>query len=62
MLDIKLLREKPDFVRQRLATRGAGEERKIDEQKKQMTIVTRDGNRVLIDIPTGKILEKKKAE
>ena len=31
MLDIKLIREKPDFVRQRLATRGAGEEAKIDE-------------------------------
>ncbi len=31
MLDIKLLREKPDFVRQRLATRGAGDEAKIDE-------------------------------
>jgi hypothetical protein len=25
MLDIKLIRERPDFVRQRLATRGAGE-------------------------------------
>ena len=24
VLDIKLIREKPDFVRQRLATRGAG--------------------------------------
>ncbi|HTV76165.1 MAG TPA: serine--tRNA ligase, partial [Candidatus Baltobacteraceae bacterium] len=31
MLDIKLIREKPDFVRQRLATRGAGDETKIDE-------------------------------
>ncbi len=31
MLDIKLIREKPDFVRQRLATRGAGDEIKIDE-------------------------------
>ena len=31
MLDIKLIREKPDFVRQRLATRGAGDEAKIDE-------------------------------
>jgi len=31
VLDIKLIREKPDFVRQRLATRGAGEEAKIDE-------------------------------
>jgi seryl-tRNA synthetase len=31
MLDIKLIREQPDFVRQRLATRGAGEEARIDE-------------------------------
>ncbi len=31
MLDIKLIREKPDFVRQRLATRGAGDETKIEE-------------------------------
>ncbi|MGA2801237.1 MAG: serine--tRNA ligase [Verrucomicrobiota bacterium] len=31
MLDIKLIREKPDFVRQRLATRGAGDETHIDE-------------------------------
>ena len=31
MLDIKLIREKPDFVRQRLASRGAGDENRIDE-------------------------------
>ena len=31
MLDIKLIREKTDFVRQRLAARGAGDESKIDE-------------------------------
>ena len=31
MLDIKLIREKPDFVRQRLAARGAGDEARIDE-------------------------------
>ncbi|MBI3415076.1 MAG: serine--tRNA ligase [Verrucomicrobia bacterium] len=31
MLDIKLVREQPDFVRQRLATRGAGDEKQIDE-------------------------------
>ena len=30
MLDIKLIRDKPDFVRQRLATRGAGDEKLID--------------------------------
>jgi seryl-tRNA synthetase len=31
MLDIRLIREKPDLVRERLATRGAGDEAKIDE-------------------------------
>ena len=30
MLDIRLIREKPDFVKQRLATRGSGDEAKID--------------------------------
>jgi seryl-tRNA synthetase len=31
MLDIRLIREKPDFVRERLATRCGGDEAKIDE-------------------------------
>jgi seryl-tRNA synthetase len=31
MLDIKLLREKPDFVRQRLASRGRGDEAHLSE-------------------------------
>jgi seryl-tRNA synthetase len=31
MLDIRLVREKPEFVKERLATRGDGEEAKIDE-------------------------------
>ena len=31
MLDIRLIREKPGFVRERLATRGGGDEMKIDE-------------------------------
>lgn len=31
MLDIKLVREQPDQVRQRLAARGAGDEKQIDE-------------------------------
>jgi seryl-tRNA synthetase len=30
MLDIKLIREQPDWVRERLATRGAGDEKAID--------------------------------
>ena len=42
MLDIKLIREKPDFVRQRLATRGRGDEVRIaelaalDEQRRKL--------------------------
>jgi seryl-tRNA synthetase len=31
VLDIKLIRENPDFVRQRLATRGTGDEARIDD-------------------------------
>lgn len=31
MLDIKLIRDQADFVRERLARRGAGDEKKIDE-------------------------------
>src|SRR5438034_3441400 len=31
MLDIKLIREKPEFVAQRLATRGGGDESRIGE-------------------------------
>ena len=31
MLDIRLIRENPDFVRERLATRGGGDEAQIDE-------------------------------
>jgi seryl-tRNA synthetase len=31
MLDIRLIRERPDFVKERLATRGGGDEVKIDE-------------------------------
>jgi seryl-tRNA synthetase len=42
MLDVRLIREKPDFVRQRLATRGAGDEThidqvlKLDEQRRKL--------------------------
>jgi len=41
MLDIKLVRERPEFVRERLATRGAGDEvhvddlLKLDEQRRE---------------------------
>src|ERR1041384_6748664 len=42
MLDIKLIREKPDFVRERLASRGGGDEARIaeiaalDEQRRKL--------------------------
>jgi seryl-tRNA synthetase len=31
MLDIRLIRERPEFVRERLASRGAGDEARVDE-------------------------------
>jgi seryl-tRNA synthetase len=31
MLDIRLIREKPDFVRERLGTRGGAEKAKIND-------------------------------
>lgn len=42
MLDIKLIREKPDFIRQRLATRGRGDDARVaeiaalDEQRRKL--------------------------
>jgi seryl-tRNA synthetase len=44
MLDIKLIRDQPDLVRQRLATRGAGDEQRIsevlalDEKRRQLLL------------------------
>jgi len=37
-------------------------EHKLDEAKKQLTVVTHDGNLAVIDLATGNILEKKRAE
>ena len=39
MLDIRLIREKPDFVRARLATRAGGDEARIDELLKLDAVV-----------------------
>lgn len=68
MLDIKLIREKPDFVRQRLATRGAGDEARIDEllrldeqRRKALTeveLLKADRNRVSKEI--GALMGQKK--
>ena len=48
MLDIKLIREKPDFVRARLATRGAGDEARIDELLK----VDEQRRKILAEVET----------
>ena len=70
MLDIRLIREKTDFVRQTLATRGAGDEKKIDEvlalderRRKALTEVESlkaARNRVSKEI--GALMAQKKAE
>ena len=62
MLDIRLIREKPDFVRKRLATRGGEDEAKIDdvmridaERRKSETELQRlqsDRNRLSKEIGT----------
>ena len=69
MLDIKLIREQPDAVRQRLATRGAGDEAKIDQvlaldeqRRKMLTEVEQlkaSRNRVSKEI--GALMAQKKA-
>src|SRR6266566_473399 len=47
MLDIRLIREKPDFVRERLATRGGGDEAKIDDVLR----IDAEQRNLLLDIP-----------
>ena len=69
MLDVKMIREQPDFVRERLASRGAGDEShiaevlRLDEQRrKALTEVERlktDRNRVSKEI--GTLLAQKKS-
>jgi seryl-tRNA synthetase len=69
MLDIKLIREKPDFVRERLATRGAGDEArvedvlKLDEQRRtilsELESLKAQRNRVSKEI--GALMAQKKA-
>ena len=70
MLDIKLIRERPDFVRQRLATRGAGDEKLIESalqtdqlRRKSLTEVERfkaERNRVSKEI--GVLMGQRKME
>jgi seryl-tRNA synthetase len=68
VLDIKLIRDQPDFVRQRLATRGAGDEKLIDgilqadEQRRKFLAATEkiksERNRVSKEI--GTLMSQKK--
>jgi len=69
MLDIKLLREKPDFVRQRLASRGAGDESrleellKLDEQRRKLLaeVETLKAQRNKASKEIGALMAQKKA-
>jgi seryl-tRNA synthetase len=68
VLDIKLIREKPDFVRQRLATRGAGDEKLVDailqadEQRRKVlsTIETLKSQRNRVSKEIGALMGQKK--
>jgi len=70
MLDIKLIREQPDFVRERLAARGAGDESRItevlalDEQRRkglaEVEQLKAERNRVSKEI--GMLMGQKKLE
>ena len=70
MLDIKLIREQPDHVRERLAARGAGDESKIsevlslDEQRRKALIevehLKADRNKISKEI--GALMGQKKLE
>jgi seryl-tRNA synthetase len=70
MLDIKMIRERPDFVRQRLAARGAGDEAHIDDLLKldedrrktlaEVEALKAQRNRVSKDI--GALMGQKKVE
>ena len=70
MLDIKLIREKPDFVRQRLATRGAGDEQLIDgilqadEQRRKILaeVETLKSQRNRVSKEIGALMGQKKLE
>jgi seryl-tRNA synthetase len=70
MLDIRLIRENPDFVRQRLAARGAGDEARVDELLKldeerrkllaEVELLKAQRNRTSKEI--GALMAKKQAE
>ena len=70
VLDIKLIRERPDFVRQRLATRGAGDETLIekilaaDEQRRKILseLETFKAQRNRVSKEIGALMAQKKAD
>jgi len=70
MLDIKVIRERPDFVRQRLATRGAGDEvhidelLKLDEQRRKLVaeVETLKAQRNRASKEIGALMGQKKAQ
>lgn len=70
VLDIKLIREKTDFVRQRLATRGAGDEKLIeallqsDEQRRKALaeVETLKATRNRVSKEIGALMGQKKLE
>ncbi len=53
--DVKALRKTVTFF-------AWSKQVKLIDEKGQLEVVTLDGNRVLVDLATGKVLEKKKAE
>ena len=55
MLDINLIRKQPDFVKQRLATRGAGDETHIDEILK----LDEQRRKALVEVESFKALRNK---
>ncbi len=57
MLDIKLIREKPDFVRARLATRHAGDEQKLD----RLLAIDQEWRRALAELESAQAQRKKLA-
>src|SRR5437870_482895 len=70
MLDIKLIRERPDFVRERLASRGAGEELhvdellKLDEQRRKLLaeVEALKGQRNRVSKEIGALMGQKKID
>jgi len=70
MLDIRLIREKPDFVRERLATRGQGDDARVgevlqlDEQRRKILteVEALKGQRNRASKEIGALMAQKKSE